>query len=1355
MNHLHLISSLLIVLAASLSVAAAPRLRQFTTADGLSDNHVMGMAEDPEGYVWISTESGLNRYNGTSFDSFRSGIPGTLSADELNRIVADPVNNCLWIATQRNGLDRLDFDTFKFTHYGEGSGPGDLNNNGVTDIAVDKDGRQVWVSMWSGGLDCLDVKSGKITHYNKKTVAAWPSDNLWTVALSPDGLVFIGHVNEGFTVFDPNSLKVRHHQAVPGDPAALPNNTVKAILPDANETVWVGTYGGLALYDVTAARFVTARHDPSDPRSLSSNSIHHLGRDAKNNIWVATEQGGVSVLSNPASFLSSGGKGVFVNYSPNSRDSLPLSSQMIQATLHDRYGNVWIGSYGEGIDLLGHMPEAVGHISTNADSGLSANSVTSVCAAGDTLYVGTDLKGLDVMVEGKRIANINAGNSPLQSDAVLALMRSRDRQVWIGTGSGVAVIGSDGKVHDVAVPGSADVRAFAELPGGVIAVGNSRGVALVNPNGAVTTCYDSVQGVKNQWVRALYASPSGDLWVGSYINGISIFSPDMKLRRHIDTRTGIPSDIINGFASAGNGKVWAATGSGLVLLNAKGDIEKKISAADGLPHHSIKSVVTDTSGTVWVTTSAGVSRIGKDGKITNLGKGYGLSGHDFNVGAATCSDADILYFGSNQGLTTVSPRRLSMPVTLPVPVVTDVRVYSEDSDKVEQTYHIAAGGEMLTLPYDENTLLVNFGIQDATIAPLVEWSYRIEEVSDRWYPASPASGIMLRNMAPGKYTITLRASVSSSGESSETSFTFHIRPPWWLSTWAIILYVLAALALIFIIVRFSHRRMMLRYALEAERRARSDEHELTAERMRFFTNITHELRTPLTLILGPLDDLKSDTTLSAPVQRKISTIHKSASRLLELINTILEFRKTETQNCDLKVTNADISLMVEDIGSRYRELNTNPNVEIRVDVAPGDYHLWYDPEVVGIIIDNLMSNACKYTVTGAVTLHLDHTSEGGVPFTEISVSDTGLGIESEALPHIFDRYYRARGSSSRLGTGIGLALIYNLAKIHEGEIFVESEPERGSTFRVRLRTDNIYKGAKRRDAERVAEPVENVLAADSEPEGRSTVLVIDDNIDIVNYIAQVLSDSFVVLTATDGSSGLALAQEKIPDIIITDLMMPKMSGVEMISKLKESAATSFIPIVVITAKVAEEARVEAYEAGADAFITKPFTSKLLRARLVNIITKRRQAAEKALQSAVMSAEQPAGAPQGPSAPEVPAKTEGENALVSALTDSDREFLEKLTAYIVANISNENLDVDTIAREMFMSHSTLYRRVKAVAGVSIARFIRKCRITRAAELLKRGDNTVSEVSMMVGMSHLGNFRNAFREEFGVNPSEFRG
>mgnify|MGYP002226841801 FL=1 len=443
-----------------------------------------------------------------------------------------------------------------------------------------------------------------------------------------------------------------------------------------------------------------------------------------------------------------------------------------------------------------------------------------------------------------------------------------------------------------------------------------------------------------------------------------------------------------------------------------------------------------------------------------------------------------------------------------------------------------------------------------------------------------------------------------------TSLQITIAPPIWLTWYAKLFYTIFIALILFAILRFYKRKLALESRLNLEHHQHENDQKLNNERLRFYTNITHELRTPLTLILGPLEDLLADKTLSPRQANKISIIRDSANRLLNLINQILEFRKTETENRKLKVGYHNLALLVQEIGIKYKELNQNAEVNIHINVETQDTKIYYDHEIITIIIDNLMSNALKYTPKGDITLALASNEENGVKYTTISVEDTGHGISQESLNHIFERYYQGQGKYQASGSGIGLALIKSLADLHQATIEVESEVEKGSKFTLKLLTENTYPNAERqvtKEVHKAEDENKQPVSVESE-DGKPIVLVVEDNRDIREYVRSSFEEIYEVLTAADGKEGWDIAQSQIPNIIISDIMMPVMDGIELCRHIKEDMRTSHIPVILLTAKDTLQDKEEGYAAGADSFITKPFSARLLNSRINNILENRRKTA---------------------------------------------------------------------------------------------------------------------------------------------------
>ena len=651
------------------------------------------------------------------------------------------------------------------------------------------------------------------------------------------------------------------------------------------------------------------------------------------------------------------------------------------------------------------------------------------------------------------------------------------------------------------------------------------------------------------------------------------------------------------------------------------------------------------------------------------------------------------------------------------------------------------------MTHEQNSFNLTFNVQDYSLANQVEYAYMLKGLENSWYTINEQNSVTFRNIPPGKYEFLVKARLHNQDWSEDTtSLRIHINPPLWLTWWAKLIYILITISIIYTIIHAYKKKIDLESLYTLEKKNHEQEQELNQERLRFYTNITHELRTPLTLILGPLEDMQKDTSLPTRQVQKLSVIHLSALRLLNLINQILEFRKTETQNKKLCVCKGNIAPLIHEIGLKYKELNQKKAIDFQIQIEKEEMPLFFDKEIITIILDNLISNAIKYTEQGKITLSLYPTTRNGVTYTEIKVSDTGYGISAEALPHVFDRYYQESGKHQASGTGIGLALVRNLVELHEGEIRVESIQNEGSTFYISLLTDNIYPNALHGDSTKQTEEemISEAVPEDSqntEPEtSKPILLIVEDNEDIQKYIAESFSESFEVITGSNGEEGKQQALNRIPDIIVSDIMMPVMDGITLCRQLKEDVRTSHIPVILLTAKDSLQDKEEGYEVGADSYLTKPFSASLLRSRINNLLDSRKK---------LIAQFQQTGTSHNPNSH----LDEKRSIITEALSKLDNEFIEKITQLVEDNLSSEKIDITYLSDKMCMSGSTLYRKMKALTGLSTNEYIRKVKMQNAERLLLEGKYNISEIAYKIGMNSTGYFRQCFKDEFGVSPSDY--
>ncbi|PWG78389.1 hybrid sensor histidine kinase/response regulator transcription factor [Pararcticibacter amylolyticus] len=1312
-------------------------IKKLGIEQGISSNYVVSITQDRKGFLWFATESGLNRFDGSKFRVYKKN-QGTsaISGNELNKVYADQYEDVVWIATQREGLNRFDCNTGKLTHYKhDDARPAGIITNDITDISNSGNGN-LWISTYYRGVEYFDKKNETFIHYNRATVPGMVSDNVWSVAEDSKGNLYIGHVNAGLSILSLKDRKIRNFRHRAGDEASLPGDEVKTVYVDRSDNVWIGTNNGLALFNSEKGSFVVFKHDPANSLSLAANFVYTIRQLHDGKLWIGTEKGGISILDVKHNmFLDP--RHILLEHISYSGDDSGLSNPTIRSIFQDSFNNIWLGTYGGGVNFIGHRPPlfrtwTYSPIQTRKEV---LNNPVAWGISSDTrgrIWVGTDGGGINIFQNGRRTGTISRQKDKLADDAVLAAMRDSSGNLWFGTfKGGVNVLNPQGQriIHFGAGGNDSDIRCFYEDSGHIVWVGSSSGLYQYNTLTKQLKLYSSGNSkIPGNLVRAVSKDNKGQLWVGFFGQGLAVLDKDLRVVKTYDTYSGFPSNTVNYIYRDRKGGMWVATGEGLVWFRNGGSYQA-FTEKDGLSNSHIRAITEDANGNIWFSTIGGISRFMPSQKrFFNYDYHHGVPLGDFMSGSVTKDPGGKIYFGSQNGVCYFDPLLIPTHIKLPETIITGFKVY-QNQLKADNVSDLPVNSG-IHLNYRQNTFSVSFNVLDFSLNQLTEYAYMLRGLSDSWNQVQGDNSVTFRNIPPGTYELLIRSRIKNQDwKDNITSLRIVISPPFWLTWWAKTIYMLAAGVVGWFILRFYKRKLNLENSLVLEKMNHRHEQELHDERIRFFTNITHELRTPLTLILGPLEDLKGETGLSENHSSRISVIHKSAARLLTLINQLLEFQKTESQNRKLTVLRGNIEQLVLETGLKYKELNTNKNVDFSIVSETRNTTWYFDPDIVATILDNLLSNAFKYTQTGSIVLALRDVTDHGVQFTEIEVSDTGSGIPADAISKIFERYYQVGRDRHVSGTGIGLALAQNLASIHEGKIFVESTLGEGSSFRFRIGTNNGYPDAIHQDA---VLPEDVLIHEEGKQSGgKQVVLVVEDNHDIRDYIFQSLSEQYLVYTAANGKEGIEKAFTHIPDIIVSDIMMPEADGFELGKTLKEDIRTSHIPIIFLTVRDAVLDRKESYNIGVDSYLTKPFSAELLKSRIGNLLDARKKLAEL-----------------------ISKNTDSKHAgIAGSLNKIDNEFIEKITSVIEENIDSDKIDVVFIADKMMMSHSTLYRKVKALAGISVNEFIRKVRIRHAEKLLLTGRYTISEISYMVGINSITYFRQCFKDEFGLAPSEY--
>ena len=1273
--------------------------------DGQANNYIRSILQDDNGQVWIATDSGLNCFDGSEYFNFNT-FNSALNSNMINCLYYDRYCRKIWIGTKGKGICAVDINTRQI----ERRELNDLSLSNVKGIYPSSDER-FWI-VSQDNIIRYDCKSGESVSYKK-----YIPDAAYQCLLDDgNGHLMIGQYLKGISILE---LKTKKLLALPGmDNHAEPNKNFNKIYKDHNGRVWVATNFGLWYYDPirrVLSPFLCQGED------IQGNYVSDILEARDNELWVATETG-ISIVDLPQ---------MTVLNIPSGPKPYGLVHNIL-ALYQDNFGNIWVGSKGNGIDFISHDP-SIFHSVCNIP-------IWGIYKDGDCTWVGSInqihcyqegrlVRSLDIRTSGKRgiALSINGDNNGN------LLVSAYDRLLRVDKATG--------HIEMMRLEDGTPIApmTFYHADDNTLWISTTDGITAIR-NGKLVTETELNKTLSPQRTTAIRCDKQGKIWVATYENGIFIFDKNKQFVKHLSQEEGFCSNSVQHLFVDSDDGLWLSTpdGVGYIKDTRHPDNFKLFGYKQGLKDSYIRAITEDDMGNIWISTNNGISMLDRKKEVFyNYNKRDGLQGNNFTGGAVRQTDG-TLYFTSLEGVCAFNPRDLIRKREIPaVKIIECISLGSDLMPSQDQLVNESEDG-IYHLSHDRNTFKIVFTIADYAQARQVEYAYRLKGRDNSWTMAETNS-ITFRSMPSGCYDIEVKARHKGQDwtDGNAASMKIVIAQPFWWTWYARTVYALVALLILYIVFRHYQHRLKLKNQLELERRKNIDEQELNKERLQFFTNITHELRTPLTLILGPLEDLKSSNNLTAEDEKKIELIHNNSLRLSNLISKLLEFRKIETHNRKLTVARADLRETVISIGHQFQQSNTNKQVSIVVSTPETPLIMYYDEDVMTIILSNLMSNACKYTPEGRITLSLLQKED----MVEISVSDTGYGIPKESLTHVFERYYQGSSKHQVTGTGIGLAIVKSLVELHEGRITVNSQEGKGTTFELLLEKENTYPAAMHQDSAVLSEPLAsspNITANEEERDSRPILLVVEDNEEIREYIASSMKDTYRVIKAEDGKVGIKKALEVIPDIIVSDIMMPVTDGLELCRILKSDIRTSHIPIILLTAKDKMDDQQEGYQQGADSYLTKPFSIKMLYVRIENLLNARRRMAKYLAENAAVI---------------VPETKNDDRMSGTSLTCLDQQFLDDLVVAIEQNITSSEISMAYIGEKLKISHSTLYRKIKALTGLTGSEYIRKVKLRHSVQLMLNERKNVSEAAYESGFTDLAYFRSCFKTEYGMTPTEY--
>ncbi|WP_224998638.1 two-component regulator propeller domain-containing protein [Cesiribacter sp. SM1] len=1323
---------------------------------GLSNNTINSMVQDKQGFIWIGTMDGLNRYDGSSFVKYKmDGRSPSLLYNYIQHLAVDEKGDIL-ISTD-GGLNVFDVSKEAFRAYTTENG---LLQNYVNTAIPMPDG-SIILGIYKGGIQLLQP-NGSLKQLNGsvREQKDLSSIEISCMALQGDSILWVGTYNGGLNKFRLKDKKADHITFSYKEAAS----TINHLYLDQEGNTWVGTMSGLYVITVSADTIFTgASHNRG--KGLSDAEVLCLQEDDRGNIWIGTRNGGLNIV-NKQEFLTKKGQAQFEWFLPRD-DGESVYNRTVSSILKDRNGNMWLGTStginfvdpkGEKLMLLRRKPTSSGETLAHNRIGALEHD-----ANGD-LWIGTDGGGLN-LVEAASGSIRHFQHSPtdpasLSNDYVLALKKDSRGYLWVGTYRGglSRMDPETGKCRHYLqgpVSSGSDVRTIVEDSRNRLWVGTNRGGLYRYDEHADKFLPIEKTGALD--IRDIEEAPNGGLWLATYGDGIGFYLPEADSIRFFNTSNtaGLSSNIVFSLVQTLNGEIWAGTQyGGLIKFNPSTGSVQVYSEQHGLANNTVSSLLLENEQHLWIGTLSGISHLHiPTEKISSLAYPANNSAGELNHNAVSRGAGGYIYFGGNKGISLFHPQEVRAAQPAPPLMLTALKLFNKlvpvnHDDEQAVLRQSLSHQKVVVLPYDQSLISIDFAALQYPFSDNVSYSYTLENYNSHWIEAGNVGTANFSNLPPGRYLFRAKAQHSSDAENaSYATLSIIITPPFWKTLPAYVIYTLLLILLFYGAMKYYTERVKLQNSLLLEKKQRQLEHDLNEERSRFFTSFSHELKTPLTLILAPIEDLAAKAK-SREDKTSLGLVQKNARYLLQLINKLLDFRKTEVGLNELKLAQYRLKPIVENWFNNYKPLTYKKKINFCYQAPEEEVVAWVDLEKLQIMVYNLLTNAIKFTPkNGTIELKLfaDHTH------VYIQVQDTGEGISPDALPHIFEWYYRA-GDTNKKGTGIGLALSQRLAALHHGNILAESRPKEGSSFTISLPLDHELPPHLQQELEAVLSPQEDTqlipllpgeeLAGPQEEceekiihtgdGNREVLLLIDDNPGILQYLSGLLKNDYHLITAQDGVQGLEKACQYVPDLIISDICMPGKNGLELCKCLKQNAATTHIPVILLTVNDSDESIKEGFEEGADHYITKPFNGQLLLTRIKSLLSKRRQLREYF---------------QNKTGETVSAEEEN-----SPLFRREKQFLEALESTILSQIQADEANVEAIAHSMAMSRTSLYRKIKAVTGQNINEYIRTVKLKRAAQLMNEQGLNVSQAAHEVGFSSMKYFRKLFKDQFGKLPSD---
>nr|WP_294898805.1 two-component regulator propeller domain-containing protein [uncultured Pedobacter sp.] len=1320
--------------------------------DGLSSNNVNAMLKDRNGFMWFATEDGLNKFDGQHFTIYRHIATNinSLSSNEINDLYEDQ-KGTLWVVTAA-GLMSYNQTTDSFIDY-----PSE-HKNGIISVTSDKDGK-IWVAAYDGltilNPETKQLEPLKIKSDFEKQILTIP---LIKVFIDTRNRVWICSREGLYQYLDKKGTVTRFY---PFDNST--DHTVQSIYEDEKGNLWLATNNGLSMMRSDGKGFVNYRYDPNDKNTINSNIVYAIAGDKNGEIWVGTEEG-LNIIDPTTKNVR--------RIERSSRNNYSLKGKAVKSILIDKQGIYWVASYRSGVSKYDKNLAFFNWVPSNHYDplGLNAPLVTSFVQSDEnSVYVGTDGGGLSLFdIPTRTFRHISLSKRKDDKLSILA-MEKVGSDIWIGTYLEGLFIYNTKTGSCKQIKSSSGSQSLND--NNIFCVKkDSRGNVWVGTNGKGVTCYDltahKVEHFNNSetgkhkiningYIRSIEEDGKGNIWIGTVGSGIAIYNPTTGDTRMVSEGSGeLSSDNVITIYCSKDGMVFIGSiGGGLTIYDNNANKFTTYSEQNGLANSIVYKILEDNSGKIWLSTNKGISSFDVETKkIKNYFYYNGIPRSPFVMGAGLKFTDGRLFFGSTDGFNYFNPAKLFTNKNVPLVVLTDLKIANQSikpSEDGEIQKDISVAKE-INLDYKQNFSL-SFVALNYTSPEENRYFYKLDNFDKDWNSVGSSNTAVYTNLDPGEYTFRVRAS-SDSGEwnSKETTIKIYVKPPFWLTYYAYALYFLIIAGTLWGIRYLGIQKLKAKFAveqerikaqqiIEEERREADRQHEFDQLKINFLTNISHEFRTPISLIMGPVDQLLQEE-VSSEKSSQLKMVRRNARRLLNLVNQLLDFRNIKQKEQKLNATDGDFISFAKDVAESFKDLAERKRINFNFKSSIMAYPTSFDQEKVERILFNLLSNAFKFTLPeGDISLCIDGTEEkNGL---KITLKDTGIGMEKSVTEHIFERFFQddTKGEILNQGSGIGLAITKEFVRLHGGSIEVESVSGKGSAF-------IIYLPLVKHDDKLLLEEHAVSLGGELIPGELTTeqtnseddfeknlhqpvILLVEDNEDFRFYLRDNLKKHYKIVEASDGKDGWQKVLSTHPDLVVSDISMPFVTGTELCEKIKSDKRTNHIPVLLLTALTAEEDQLMGLNKGANDYMSKPFNLEILNAKIRNLL--KLNESLKITYSKRIKVD----------TPEIEIELESE------------KLLNKVIQYVEANLTNSQLSVEELSRHLGMSRGSLYTKILEFTGESPVNYIRSIKLDKAIVLLEKSELNISQISYAVGFAAPNYFARAFKSKFNMLPSEY--